>query len=151
MYICPKLQSLHYKMSTIIEHRGTIKKIFSDKVIVQIEQVSACAGCHAKQACTIADKADKIIEIATSGNGFEENEVVNIQGKNSLGLLAVWYAFVLPLLFLFVVLFLSFHFFQNEGIASLAALGILIVYYITLYIFRDKLKRKFIFEIHKIK
>lgn len=137
-------------MSSIIEHRGVIKEIYSDKVIVQIEQTSACAECHAKHACPASDKKNKLIEVATpEGNSFKKEEEVNIQGKSSMGLLAVWYAFILPLLLMFAPLLFFEKIRQNEGFASLTALSILIIYYLILYIFQKKLKRKFIFDIQK--
>lgn len=132
----------------MIEHKGIIKEVFPDKVIVQTEQTSACAGCHAKQACSTFDKKERLMEIAMAGNGFKPGEPVIVTGKSSLGLSAVWYAFVLPLILMLSPLSIK-NIRQNEGIASLTALSILVIYYVFLYIFRERLKRKFIFEIKK--
>ncbi|MCL1942653.1 MAG: SoxR reducing system RseC family protein [Candidatus Azobacteroides sp.] len=137
-------------MSSIIEHRGIIQEVFPDKVMVLIEQTSDCSGCQAKSICHASDKKDKLIEVTTlSVNDFKKDEAVNIQGKSSLGLLAVWYAFVLPLILMFVPLLIR-NIRQNEAIASLTALSILAVYYLMLYACRKKLKQKFIFNIQKI-
>ena len=130
----------------MIEHKGIIKEVFSDKVIVQTEQFSACSGCYAKQVCSAFDKKERLMEIAISGKNFRIGDAVNITGKSSLGLSAVWYAFALPLI-LMLLPFTVKSIRQNEGIASLTAFGILIIYYVILYAFRNKLKRKFVWKV----
>lgn len=135
-------------MNKKIEHPGVIQAISADKVIVRIEQVSACSGCHAKNACTMADKVNKEIEITVPENSFKINEAVLIEGKNSMGMLAVWYAFGLPLVLLFSTLFLT-SIYLSETYAILSVLAVLIVYYFILYLFRHKLKNKFEFQLKK--
>ncbi len=46
-----------------ITHSGTIQQIDGNKVYVKIQAQSACATCHAKGSCTVADMSDKMIEV----------------------------------------------------------------------------------------
>ena len=135
-------------MNSKIEHMGVIKVIYPNRLLIQIEQVSACADCHAKSVCSIAGKADKIIEIPIEQKGFEINEQVVIEGKSSMGLLAVWYAFVLPLILMFMALFFVKEY-NSELYMIFVTLGVLSIYYMVLFICKKKLEHKFIFQVRK--
>ncbi len=138
-------------MKDTINHSGTIERIEGDTVFVKIVQQSACAGCHAKSMCMAADSKDKIIEVTDRSGSFQVNEQVIIQGETSMGLQAVFLAFVLPLLLIVFIIVFGTDQQWNESISALSALVLLAVYYIILYLFRDKLKKKFVFTLNKTK
>ena len=137
-------------MSEKIEHEGVISRIVKENAWVSIIQRSACAECHAKSMCNISEQKEKIIEIQGIDSSFHEGEKVIVTGNASLGLLAVLYAFVIPIISIVLILFFFLTYFHSESIAALAAIVNLIIHYSLLYIFRDKLKRKFVFTIKKI-
>jgi len=132
-----------------IEHEGVIFRIDSDSVFVRIVQQAACSDCHAKSACSIADAKEKTIEIPDSSGKYKVGEKVIITGDASIGLKAVLYAFVIPLVLLITVLALALYFSASETTAALAAIIFLAGYYSVLYLFRDSLKNKFIFSLRK--
>lgn len=137
-------------MQETIHHTGVIERIDRDKVYVKIMQQSACAGCHAKSMCNASESKDRIIEIEGSFDSFQVNEEVDLQGRSSLGYLAILYAFGLPLLLLFVVIIICLGMNRSETVSALAGLAVLPVYYSVLYFFRDKLKKKFVFAMKKL-
>ncbi|MGL5319009.1 MAG: SoxR reducing system RseC family protein [Bacteroidales bacterium] len=138
-------------MDNYIEHEGTVIFSEGDKLIVRIEQNSACSGCHAKSACTAADRADKEIEaIPYGGKVFHVGEKVLLRGSDHIGRQAVLLAFVLPFIFMLLLLAIFMALFDHEGIAGIASLLSLIPYYIVLYLKREVLRKKFIFEVHKL-
>ena len=136
-------------MESKIKHEGIVQFVSPDKIIVRIEQLSACAGCHAKQACTVADKKDKLIEIFESGKKFHINEKVIVEGSTSSGLLAVLYAFVFPLVLMFFVLFFTKGIFREVQLVWVS-LSTITLYYLVLFFFRNKMKKRFIFQIKKV-
>ncbi|MDH6304564.1 positive regulator of sigma E activity [Parabacteroides sp. PF5-5] len=138
-------------MKDTICHSGVIEKISDHTVFVKIIQQSACAGCHAKSMCMAADSKDKIIEIPDTTGSFHVNEQVVISGQSSMGLQAVFLAFVLPLFLIIFGIALTVNIYQSELIGALTGLSILLFYYGVLYITRDKLKKKFIFTLKKQK
>ena len=88
-------------MSESINHNGIIEKIDGNAVFVRIIQQSACSGCHAQSMCSASEKKEKIIEVNDNNPGrFHVNEEVTLCGQSSLGLQAVFLAFVLPLILL---------------------------------------------------
>ncbi len=139
------MQCQDYNMNQIMEHKGVILKLTDDTIYVQIKQVSACSDCHAKAVCSMADAKEKIIEIPSDKGNYSIGEEVTIIGKTSMGLKAVLFAFVIPLILILFTLFI----FKNEGIASVISLMLLVVYYLALYLLRNWFKKKFTFEIRR--
>ena len=131
-----------------IKHTGLIVSLSGNTAQVQIEQLSACAECHAKSACTIRDKADKLIEVQPPDNSYAVGDKVLLYGAYSLGLKAVLYAFVFPFIVIVATLFIGSRFFTEIQIAVLA-LSTLVPYYGILYLLRKKFKRIFTFTIKK--
>lgn len=132
-----------------IDHVGTITDIKDEKITVSILNVSACAGCHAKSACSMSDMKEKEIDIIDYSESFKHGEEVKIVYQESLGWLALLLAYVLPFLLVLITLFITTSF-TNELISGLMAIGILLPYYSLLYFYKNRLKKTFSFTIHKI-
>lgn len=136
-------------MNDKIFHEGEVMEVNKGIVKVRIIQRSACAECHAKAACNLSDTKEKIIEIANTYPDLIIGEQVEIEGSVSLGLQAVVYAFVIPLILIFLSLFLLINK-LNEGIVAIISMGILIIYYGILYHYRGQLSKKFVFTLKKM-
>lgn len=133
-----------------IDHIGIIQNISTESILVTIENQSACAGCHAKGACSMADVKDKIIEIPTpSSNEFKEGDKVNVICDEELGFIALFWAYIFPLILIFTCLFIGSIFIDDEKIYGIASLLILLPYYLILSMFKSKLKKRFTFRIEK--
>jgi sigma-E factor negative regulatory protein RseC len=72
---------------------------------------------------------------------------VTIRMKQSSGHIAVFLGYVMPLILLVAVLIILISLSVPELTAGLGALAVLIPYYFILYIFRNKISRKFIFTL----
>jgi sigma-E factor negative regulatory protein RseC len=132
-----------------IEHIGIVQHIEGNKAQILIVQQSACSACHAKSACTMSERQEKTVEVFIDDNTISEGDEVVIYGSSSIGFQAVFFAFVLPLLLVFLLLFILSFFMKNEAIAGLTALSVLIPYYLILSLFNKKLNKKFEFHIRK--
>lgn len=136
----------------LVKHQGVISEINSESISVSIVAQSACAECHAKGFCTAADMQEKFIDVRNTGKVDQVvGDVVTVVMQRKLGNKAVLYGYFLPFVLLMATLVLSLSYFDDEGLAGLASLGILIPYYAMLYLFKDRLKAKFEFQIEKIK
>ena len=132
-----------------IEHSGIVQHIEGNKAQILIIQQSACSACHAKSACTMSDQQEKVVEVLVDDHSIHEGDEVIVYGSSSIGLQAVLIAFVLPLLLVFLLLFILSIYLKNEAVAGLIALSVLIPYYLILSLFDKKLKNKFEFHIKK--
>jgi len=131
-----------------ISHPGTIASIGKDHLKVRIMNVSACSACHAKSVCSVADMKEKIIEVKRhDGENYSVGDHVRVTLRKSLGAKAVLLAYVVPLCILVVSLAVLISLSLNEGLAAMIAIGLMIPYYVVLYLVRDRLKRSFDFRI----
>ena len=115
---------------------------------VAILQHGACSQCHAAGLCGMSDMAEKTVEVPTDPYAFYGvGDGVEVLLKASMGMKAVWLAYFIPLLVLLAVVLLLSALHVGEvatGISALVAVGL---YYLLLYLFRDKLKNEYIFTI----
>lgn len=135
-------------MSKNITHDGVVVAIDGQDVHVMIVQHSACAGCHAKGACTASDSKDKIIIAKSRGEAYQIGERVLLVGSNSMAWSALAYAFILPLILSIALLFVVSGI-VSEAMSCLFVLASLAIYYFILFLFRSKLETKFVFYIEK--
>lgn len=135
-------------MSNKIKHSGVIDSINDRCVKVRILQSSACSGCKVASHCNASETKEKLIEVpAFQSNSFHVGDHVTIVADASVGFKASIYGYILPLLLMVATLIIVLQTTQSEGTAALSALGILVPYYLGLYLLRNHLKRKLTFEI----
>ena len=133
-----------------VSHKGTIVEISDGNIRVEIINKSMCAACHAKGFCSAGDTKDKIIDVAYSNNGeYQLGDEVEVTMKRSMGFKAVWISYVIPLAILLIFLLTLQGLGFGELHAGLAAAVAVCVYYLVVYLFRDKIADKFVFTIAK--
>lgn len=135
-------------MSEQVNHKGKVVKMTPQVTTVAILQHGACSQCHAAGLCGMADIAEKAVEVptdpyATYGVGDEVEVVL----KASMGMKAVWLAYFIPLLVLLAVILGLIGLGVAEVPAGLAGIGATAVYYLLLYLMRDRLKNEYVFTI----
>jgi len=119
------------------------------KVFVRILSQSACSTCHAKGVCSVSEVEEKIVEVDTSDDSsYKSGDQVNVRMQQKLGRKAVMLGYAIPLIILVVSIIVFVSLFENEGLAALLSLLMLIPYYVVLYLLRNKLKQQFSFSIY---
>jgi len=134
-------------MEEKVLHAGVVREVSENKITVVIVNASACSSCHAKGACIASDMKEKEIEIFRFTGKYHPGQHVNIVGRTFQGYKAAFYGYLLPFLLVFITLFVGISLTENEGLAGLLSLAVLIPYYTAIYFFKDKLKSTFEFEI----
>ncbi|MFA6769739.1 MAG: SoxR reducing system RseC family protein [Bacteroidales bacterium] len=134
-----------------IDHQGVVIEVNPTYISVEILNKSACASCHAKGVCILGDAKTKIIEVENMGKDFFSiGEAVNVKLKKSLGYKALWFSYLIPLIILMVLL-LSLHAIGlSEPIIGLSIIGAISLYYLVIWLLRDRLKKEFIFVVEKL-
>lgn len=128
-------------MTTVESRLGTVTAVSDGAVTVCIQQLSACSGCHARQACTSTDCADKYVTIPTEGKSFVVGEQVRIEGDNYVGRLAVLISFVIPIALVVTSLFICTALDMGEALSALASLFTLGLYLLIVRLFDPRLGR----------
>ena len=123
-----------------ISHTGTVLEMTPEFTTVEIVAQSACAACHAKSMCGVADEKQKIIMVPTDPYAsYKVGDEVLVMLKKSMGMKAVWISYVIPLLILMILILSLSSVTEHEVYAGLAAIGGVALYYLVIYLFRDKL------------
>jgi len=131
-----------------IKHSGVIKEIDDYQYYVSIVAQSACASCSVKGVCNVSEMKDEIVEVPRNKTeNFAIGDKVDILMEKSQGTKAVMLGYIIPFLIVLVTLIVSLNLIGNEGIAGLISVGILVPYYLALYLKRDALKTAFRFRI----
>ena len=138
---------LYWFSMDLLRHTGIVKEVTPNSLIVSIVNQSACSGCHARGACTVSDVQEKEIEVTTYRNIYRPGAMVTVIFRESSGLKALFLGYILPLILLVVALIISIEISGSEILGAFIGLGILVPYYIVLFLNKDKMKRAFTFEL----
>lgn len=135
-------------MKKEIYHDGKIVEITPEFTSVEIISSSACSQCHAKGLCGFSEEESKVVMVPTSP--YTERKVgdtVTLALKQTMGLKAVWISYVIPLIILMILVLSLSSVIDNEVWTGLAAIGGVALYYLVIWLLRDKLKNEFVFYI----
>ena len=137
-----------------IEHEGKVVSVDKDYIAVEILNKSACAACHAKGVCGASDQSIKVVEVAqdikTLTEDYQVGETVNVVMAPSMDTQAVWFAYVIPLMVLMASVAVFWRCGAGEVLMGLGSLGIVALYYLGVYLFRNKISKIFTFSIEKL-
>lgn len=146
------LQNLHSIMARngSIRHEAVITAVEDGVVRLRIVSKSACSECHAKGMCGLADMKEKVVEVKDSGqSGFKVGDKVFLSMDNSTGFNAVLISYVVPLIILLILLLSLPMFLGNELSVGVGIIIALALYYVVVYLFRNRIGRHFVFRIEK--
>jgi|WetSurMetagenome_2_1015567.scaffolds.fasta_scaffold161516_2 positive regulator of sigma E activity len=132
-----------------IKHKGFVSRVSPGSLYVTIVNQAACTECHAKAACTISDFKEKEIEITTFRKEYKTGENVTVILRESSGMKAILFAYIIPFVVLLFTLIVLVNLIGNEILSGFIALGMLLLYYCGLWLFREKLKKSFRFELEE--
>ena len=131
-----------------ISHKGVIKSITPELTTVEILSTSACAECHAKGMCGMSESKVKEISVPTDPYSVHEvGDEVQVMLKKSMGLKAVWISYVIPLFILMILILSLSSVTGNEAFVGLGSIAGVALYYLIIYLFRDRLAKDFVFYI----
>ncbi|MBO5808999.1 MAG: SoxR reducing system RseC family protein [Bacteroidales bacterium] len=131
-----------------IRHSGRILEITPEFTTVQIVVSSACSSCHAKAMCGMSEDEEKVIMVPT--DPYSEHKVgdeVEVKTKMSMGLKAVWISYVIPLAVLMILILSLSPVIGSELMLGLTAVSGVALYYLGIWLFRDRLSNEFVFYI----
>ncbi len=131
-----------------IFHEGKIIEITPEFTAVEIISSSACSQCHAKGLCGFSEEESKVVMVPTSP--YTERKVgdtVTLALKQTMGLKAVWISYVIPLIILMILVLSLSPVIDNELWTGLAAIAGVALYYLAVWLLRDRLSNEFVFYI----
>ena len=129
-----------------ITHKGRIVAIDPEITTVEIVSEAACASCHAKGLCGLGEETVKHVLVRTSAwNPHQVGDEVELVLKKAMGYKAVFIAYGMPLIVLFVSLMVLTQAGVGELYAGLGALGAVALCYLVIFLFRNKISKEYSF------
>ena len=133
-------------MAESVSHKGKVVRMTPQVTTVVILQHAACGECHAAGLCGMADLAEKTVELPTDPYAaYGVGDEVEVVLKKAMGYKAVFIAYGLPLVVLFVTLMLLNSLGVGELYAGLGAIGAVALCYLVIFLFRNKLSKEYTF------
>lgn len=139
-------------MSNKIKHAGVVDGVEGECVRVRILQSSACSACKVAAHCNASETKEKIIDVMDAdASHYQKGDQVMVVADTAVGFRASLYGYLLPLILMVVTLVGVLAATHSEGLAAVSALGILIPYYVLLFLMRNKLRNRLSFTLERLK
>ena len=127
-----------------ITHTGKIKEIEGGKAVVSIVSKASCISCSLNNVCSASDVKEKEIEVdIIPGLQLAPGKEVTVELSQSAGTWAVLLGYFFPFLVLLGGLILFLQLGWDQGLAGLAAIGLLVPYYVALFLLKGRLRKQF--------
>ena len=135
-------------MKNNITHKAKVIEMTPDFTTVEILVNSACSECHAKGLCGMSETQEKVISLPTDPYAsYNVGDEVVLCTKMSMGMKVVWISYVIPLIILMILILSLSAVFDSEVVTGLASVGGVAVYYLMIWLLRDRLNNEFVFFI----
>lgn len=133
-----------------IDKIGIVEKVKENSILVRFQSELACGSCRAKFICGSGSDDRNLVEIYNKNCICNKGDAVKVIISVSMGFKALFLGYILPFLIVMCTLIITLSLDFSEPVSGLAALFTLIPYYTGLYIFKEKVNKKFIFTLMKI-
>lgn len=135
-------------MKEKVMHKGRVVSMDPQFTTVQIVSHSACSECHAAGLCGMSEYTEKAVRVpADPYANYTVGDEVNVVLKASMGMKAVWIAYFIPLLVLMAVTLGLIALGVAEVVSGLCGIGAVGVYYLAIWLLRDRLQDEYVFSI----
>lgn len=132
----------------VISHKGTVVSAGPTATVVRLLAQDACGHCEAASLCGMSTVAEKLVEVPTRLNHpHAVGDEVEVLLKGSMGIKAVWIAYMIPLLVLLAVILGLYALGVGEVAAGLSGIGAVAVYYLVIWLLRARLRNEYVFTI----
>ncbi len=133
-----------------IVHRGVVREIRGQMVVVGIEVVGACEGCKVQGLCGLSGEPEKEVAVYDrEAANYREGDEVVVGIGSAMALKAVVWAYVAPFFLMLATLLTVKGMGAGELMQGAATLGVAVVYYLVLWLLKGRLERDIIFKIEK--
>lgn len=133
-----------------VSHKGMVVSVGKGSVSVRIVSESACSSCHAAGLCGAAESRKKIVEVPLYGaQTYSIGQEVEVCLARKMGLKAVLLSYVIPLMILLILVLSLSSIGLGELASGLVSIGGIAVYYLILYLCRNRLAEGYVFYIRK--
>lgn len=133
-----------------IEHQAIVVGInsVSNSLKVRIDDKEECGDCPAASVCgQNGETSNEVMVEVPDASIYHIDDFVTIRGTEHLHRKAIMYATVFPCIILVAVMVGIYLLTFNQLAAALSGIGIMILFFIILWAFRNKIAHEFTFTV----
>lgn len=135
-------------MGEHVSHPGVVVGINDDDLDIEILSASSCGSCGIKSACGMSEMKEKRITVPKpEDKEFIVGQPVSIIMNSSQGNKAALFAYFIPAFLLVAIIVILSNLSIKEWLSALVGIGVIAIYYLILYFFKNKLRDEFKYEI----
>ena len=134
-----------------IIHLGRVLSVDSSvgSIEILLEDGGDCGSCPAAKLCNHGSKSENKV-VVMSDDTFEVGEKVRVVGTEMMHRKAIVLVLVCPCLLLIATMVMVYLLTLDESVAALSGLGLMLVFFIVLYLCRNRIAREFVFRVEKL-
>lgn len=134
-----------------IEDDGEITSVDTEKgtVTVRLANPEECGGCPAAKVCGAGKDRTEVTVYVRDARDYHVGQLVTMRGSERLHRRAIMLATVLPCIALVAVMVIVYLLTGKQGTAALCGLGTTVLFFLILYMARNRIAHEFVFEIVK--
>lgn len=121
---------------------GVVLRIEGGRMVVGVERSEACGSCSARRACGAFGSAVHEVVVPMPNCSVCVGDRVTLGVSEREGRMAMLVAYVVPFVIVLLGLLILLALGVNEGIAGLVSIGLMVPYYVVLYLLRGRLETK---------
>lgn len=136
-----------------IDHNGRVTALDTAKRTVTVTFIdhADCGGCPAGKLCDNFDPEKNIVVIPVpDARKYEVGDFVTVRGTERLHRKAIMIATVIPSIALVAVMIGIYLLTDNQLAACLSGLGAMLVFFLGLYLMRNRIAHEFSFQVIKL-
>lgn len=133
-----------------IDERGVVTGIDRSRgeLKVRIEPNMDCGSCPASKLCGAASGKGTEVTVAVGNvSGYRTGDRVVVRGTERMHRKAIMLATVLPCIALIAVMVAVYLLTGNQLTAALSGMGSMVVFFLALYLCRNRIAHEFVFEL----
>lgn len=135
-------------MGEHVSHPGVIVGVNDKDLDIEILSSSMCGSCGIKSACGMSEMQEKRVTVPKpEDKEFIVGQPVSIIMNSSQGNKAALFAYFIPAFLLVAIIVILSNLSIKEWLSALVGIGVIAIYYLVLYFFKDKLRDEFKYEI----
>lgn len=135
-----------------IDHTGRIENINGPSRLLRVrlsDDGHDCGGCPAAKLCGASSGAQFIDVPVKSVVGYEIGDKVRLRGTERMHRRAIMLATVFPCIALIAIMVLIYVLTYSQVWAALGGIAAMLIFYLCLYLARNKVEHEFGFEVQK--
>lgn len=139
-------------MSDQILHHGVVEKLMPGRnmVGVRIADSDECAACAAAKICRAGNNSSELLAVTVPpGMRLNIGDKVEVTGSEQLHRKAIRLLMLYPTMAIIAVMVGVYLLWGNQLMAALAGVGVMFMFFIILYVCRNRINREFVFVIKR--